>query len=85
MQEKRKEIIYCNLTLQKGKDKIYLKNVVYKYEDGFFKNTRLGIKEPLKVLKVEKIESLGFENKSNLYTEVKKSNEKRNNITGAYE
>jgi hypothetical protein len=81
----RKEIFYCNLTLQNGKETLYLKNVVYKYEDGYFKNIRLGIKNPLKVLKIEIIESLGFENLTNEYTEVKKSNEKRNNITGAYE
>jgi hypothetical protein len=81
----RKEIFYCNLTLQKEKEILYLKNVVYKETDGYFKNTRLGIKEPLKVLKVEVIKSLGFENLSNEYDEVKKSNEKRNNITGAYE
>jgi hypothetical protein len=82
---KRKEIFYCNLTLQNGKDKLYLKNVVYKETDGYFKNIRLGVKEPLKVLKVEVIKSLGFENLSNEYDEVKKSDEKRNNITGAYD
>lgn len=81
----RKEIFYCNLTLQNGKDKIHLKNVVYKDEDGLFKNSRLGIKEPLKVLQIDIIQSLGFENLTNEYTEVKKSNEKRNEITGAYE
>jgi hypothetical protein len=81
----RKEIFYCNLTLQNGKDNMYLKNVVYKYNNGYFKNIRLGIKEPLKVLKIDIIKSLGFENISNKYYEVKKSNEKRNNITGAYE
>jgi hypothetical protein len=39
----------------------------------------------LKVIKIDVITSLGFENLSNEYTEVKQSNEKRNNITGAYE
>ena len=81
----RKEIVFCNLILQNGKDKIHLKNVVYKDEGGYFKNIRLGIKEPLKVLNVEVIKSLGYENKSNEYTEVNKSNEIRNKITGAYE
>ena len=81
----RKEIFYCNLTLQDGKNNIYLKNVVYKEEDGYFKNVRLGIKEPFKVIKIDVITSLGFENLSNEYTEVKQSNEKRNKITGAYE
>lgn len=60
-----KEIFYCNLTLQNGKKTIYLKNVVYKEEDGYFKNIRLGIKEPLKVIKVDVITSLGFENSIN--------------------
>lgn len=60
-----KEIFYCNLTLQNGKNNIYLKNVVYKEENGYFKNIRLGIKEPLKVIKVDIITSLGFENSSN--------------------
>ncbi len=81
----RKEIFYCNLTLQNGKDIIELKKVVYKKQDGYFKNVRLGIKEPLKVIKIDVITSLGFENLSNEYTEVKQSNEKRNKITGAYE
>ena len=81
----RKEIFYCNLTLQDGKDIIELNKVVYKEENGYFKNIRLGIKEPLKVLKIDIITSLGFENLSNEFTEVKKSNEKRNEITGAYE
>jgi hypothetical protein len=60
-----KEIFYCNLTLQSGKNNIYLKNVVYKEENGYFKNIRLGIKEPLKVIKIDIITSLGFENSSN--------------------
>jgi hypothetical protein len=81
----RKEIFYCNLTLQDGKNKVDLKNVVYKDEGGLFKNTRLGITKPLKVIKIDIIASLGFENLTNEYTEVKMSNEKRNEITGAYE
>jgi hypothetical protein len=81
----RKEIFYCNLTLKDGKNNIELQKVVYKEEDGYFKNIRLGIKEPLKVIKVDVITSLGFENLSNEYTEVKQSNEKRNRITGGYE
>ena len=80
-----KEIFYCNLTLQKGKEIIELKKVVYKKEDGYFKNKRYGVLEPLKVLNVEVIESLGFENNTTDFIEVEKSNEKRNNITGVYE
>lgn len=80
-----KEIFYCNLTLQNGKEKIILRKVIYKESNGYFKNIRLGIKEPLKVLNVDVIKSLGFESISSGYTEVTKSDEKRNNITGAYE
>ena len=83
---KRKEIFYCNLTLQNGKEKIILDEVVYKQNENLtFKNTRLGIKKPLKVLKVDIIKSLGFENSKSGYTEAKKSNEERNKITGAYD
>ena len=59
---KKKEIFYCNLTLLNGKKKLFLKNVVYKETDGYFINKRLGILQPLKVLKVDIIHSLGFEN-----------------------
>jgi hypothetical protein len=59
---KKREIFYCNLTLQDGKNNLFLKNVVYKETDGYFKNKRLGIIQPLKVLKVDIIHSIGFEN-----------------------
>ena len=62
------EIIYANLTLTKTvKSKeveIYLTEVVYKHTDGFYHNKRvlrsLGENEPLKVVKVDLITSLGF-------------------------
>jgi len=86
---KFKEIVYCNLTiLHKGK-KHLLEEVVYKKEDGFYYNQRilntLNIKEKVKVLDVEIIKRLGFENKSKGFTEVKKNEETRNKITGTYE
>ena len=34
----RKEIFYCDLTLQNGKNTIKLNKVVYKEENGYFKN-----------------------------------------------
>lgn len=72
-----REIVYCNLTLlvkeAKGKvpaEFVTLKGVVYKEaEDGLyrpiFKNPileKLKVKEPLKVVSVEVIVSLGFAN-----------------------
>ena len=80
-----KEIFFCNLTLQSKNGKKVVKNVVYKEKDGYYKNDREGINNPLKVLKVDIIKSLGFESLTKNYSEVKKSDNKRNNISGAYE
>lgn len=81
---KAREIILCNLTLFDNKKTIILKDVVYKYSNGYYKNYRLGIKKPLKVINVECIKSLGFESLKKGFTEVKKSDNKRDNVTGAY-
>jgi len=83
------EIVYCNLTIEYKGNKHILKEVVYK-NDGklFYKRNhleKLKIKEAVKVIDVDVISRLGFENKSKEYTEVKVNNEKRNKITGAYE
>jgi glucan biosynthesis protein len=78
------EILYANLTIQDGKTIKVIKDVVYKHKDGFYHNRKM-FKEPVKVLKVEKIKSLGFDCEYLGYQEVKKSDEKRNEITGAYE
>ena len=74
---KPNEICYCNLTLllkeATKKDKattVVLKGVVYKHENGYYKPSyknddwdRLKLKEPLKVLEIEVIVSLGYANK----------------------
>lgn len=73
----RKEIFYCNLVVLKDNKKVNINNVVFKNVDGYYKGN--------KVLDIDVICSLGFENNSSGYTELKKSEEKRNNITGAYE
>ncbi len=76
-QLKEREIVYANLTLllkeATKKDKastVVLKGVVYKHENGYYKPSyknddwdRLKLKEPLKVLEVEIIVSLGYANK----------------------
>ena len=81
---KQREIILCNLTLLENKKKIILKDVVYKESNGYYKNNRLGIKKPLKVINVEFIKSLGFESMKKGYTEVSKSDNERDDVTGAY-
>ena len=79
-----KEILYANLTIQDGKTTKVIKEVVYKEKDGYYHNRKM-FKEPVKVLKVEKLKSLGFDCEDIGYKEVKKSDEKRNEITGSYE
>jgi hypothetical protein len=73
----KREILYCNLTVLKNNKKTIINEVVFKNVDGYYKGN--------KVLDIDVICSLGFENLTNEFTEVKKSDEKRNNITGAYE
>lgn len=83
------EIVYCNLTIEYKGNKHMLKEVVYKNDGNlFYKRScleKLKIKEAVKVIDVNVISRLGFENKSKEFTEVKANNEKRNKITGAYE
>ena len=52
----RKEILFCNLTILKNNKEQVLERVVYKDVDGHYKKN--------KVLEVEVICSLGYENKS---------------------
>jgi hypothetical protein len=50
----RREILFCNLTILKNNKEEVLESVVYKDVDGHYKKN--------KVLKVEVISSLGYEN-----------------------
>ena len=83
------EIVFCDLTIIHKGTKHELKKVVYKNDgDLFYKRSyleKLKIKEPVKVEDVKVISRLGFENKAKGFTEVKRSDEQRNKITGAYE
>lgn len=84
-----KEIFFCNLIVEHNKKKLSIKEVVYKESDGYYHNktalSKYGINEKVKVLNVDIIKSMGFENIDTGYTVVGKSNEKRNETTGAYE
>lgn len=79
-----KEIFYCNLKVQYNNEVIIVKEVIYKNIDGYYENNKL-FKAPVKVLEIDVIKSLGFENISTQFTSVKKSEEKRNTITGSYD
>ena len=74
---KRKEIFFCDLTFIKDKKEIEVKNVVWMETETHHKK--------MEIKQVVKIKSLGFQSLQTGFTEVKKSDEKRNNITGAYE
>lgn len=84
-----KEIFYANLIVIYHGREVEIKEVVYKDVDGYYDNVRVlskyGIKNKVSVKKFHVIKSLGFENVLNTSTEVKVSDEKRNNISGAYE
>ena len=79
-----REIFYCNLKVLNENQIVDVKEVVYKDVDGYYRNMKL-FKKPVKVLNIHIIKSLGFENVTSEFTSVQKSDEKRNNITGAYE
>jgi len=71
------EIVFCNLTIIKKGKKEKINKVVYKEVDGLYKGDR--------VVDIEIISRLGFENRTKGYDIGTKSDEKRNNITGVYE
>ena len=71
------EIVFCNLTIINNGKKEKINRVVYKEVNGLYKGNR--------VLDIEIISKLGFENRVKGYGVGIKNDEKRNNITGAYE
>ena len=71
---KQGEIYFCDIETEKG----IKENVVYKIGNTHHKHDKF-----IKIIKIHSF--LGNEVKTKEYTEVKKSNEKRNTTTGAYE
>lgn len=74
---KRNEIFFCDLIVIKDKKEVKIKNVVWMETETHHKN--------MQIKEVFKHTSLGFQNITNGFTEAKKSEEKRNDITGAYD
>ena len=84
---KLKEIVYCNLTIHyKGKSYL-IKKVVYKNDGKLFYEKKhlspLNINEPVKIINIDVISRLGFENKAIGYTEVKKNEESQSMSHGS--
>lgn len=73
----RKEIFFCDLIVIKDKKEVKVKNVVWMQTETEHKK--------MKIKEVIKHKSLGFQSLQKGFTEVSKSIEKRNDITGAYE
>ena len=71
---KQGQILFCDIETDKG----IKVNVVYTIGDQEYKHEKF-----IKVIKTHKV--LGYRSNIKEYTEVKKSNEKRNTITGAYD
>lgn len=96
---KRGQIVNCNLKLRDSKGNVfYLKDTIFSFpydRDRYFldfnnfEDRRIINKtkknENLTVLDIEIIQELGWKHRTKDYTEAKKNDEKRNNITGAYE
>jgi len=86
---KGKEIIHANIKVTHKKKQIKITDIVILSDDKIFNNKRVlkkyGIKDPIAIDEIEVISSLGFQNSTSEFATVKKSDEKRNEITGAYE
>jgi hypothetical protein len=84
------EIVYCDLIIIHKKKEYKIKNVIYKNDQsGLFNKKkyldRLNIQNSAEIKSINILCRLGFESKTKGYTEVLKSQENRNKITGAYE
>lgn len=73
----RKNILFGKLLLKDGKKNIELDNCVFTEGDLQYKNKD--------IIKVISFKNIGKTSINTNYTEVKKSNEERNKITGVYE
>jgi hypothetical protein len=73
----RREILFVNLIVTDGKKQKVIEKCVILKGDTIYKKH--------KIIKSEFIRSLGFENKATGFTEGIKSDEKRNDVTGAYD
>jgi hypothetical protein len=74
---KKIEIRYGSIIIQDGKNTKTLNEVVFREDATEYKGK--------KILKKLDSRCVGYVHKNKKYSEVKKSNEQRNKITGAYE
>lgn len=74
----RKNILFGDLIVLDGKNKITIKDAVFKEGDILYKNK-------FQIIKIISFKNVGQTSTIKSYTEVNKSDEIRNTITGAYE
>ena len=72
-----KRILYGKIKVLDGKKEVIEEHAVFTEGVEYWKKK--------KILEIIDVKCVGHTNTSNNYTEVKRSDEKRNNITGAYE
>lgn len=73
----KEEILYGDIIVQDGKNQKTLKEVVFKMSSKEYKGK--------KILKILNYKVVGHTNTAKGWSEAKQSEEKRNDITGAYE
>ena len=75
--EEKINILFGDIIVLDGKNKLKIKNAVFKEGDVYYKDR--------KIIEILYYKNVGQTSTIKSYTEVKASDEKRNNITGAYE
>ena len=75
--EEKINILFGDIIVLDGKNKLKIKNAVFKEGDIYYKDR--------KIIEILSYKNVGQTSTIKSYTEVKASDEKRNNITGAYE
>lgn len=70
-------VLFGTLKVKDNKKIIKKENCVFSINDKYYKKNE--------IIEIVNYKKVGLKNKTNAFTEVKASNEKRNNITGAYE
>ena len=75
--EEKVNILFGDIIVLDGKNKLKIKNAVFKEGDIYYKDK--------KIIEILSYKNVGQTSTIKSYTEVKASDEKRNNITGAYE
>lgn len=77
MNELENYILFGTLKIKENKKIIIKDNCVFCINDKYYKKNE--------IIEIVNYKKIGVKNNTKAFTEVKASNEKRNNITGAYE